>query len=157
MKISLWTIGKAHEPHVKTGIETFTARLGRYYPVEWKVIPPPRQAAAMNEEQLKKAEGVIILGMLQKDDHLIVLDERGRMMDSLQLAALIRQYANESARNLVFLIGGAYGIDAGVMQRAQFKWSLSALTFPHQLVRLILAEQLYRACTIIRNEKYHHQ
>lgn len=157
MKISLWTIGKAHEPHVKTGIETFTARLGRYYPVEWKVIPPPRQAAAMSEEQLKKAEGVIILGMLQKDDHLIVLDERGKMLDSLQLAAMIRQYANESARNLVFLIGGAYGIDAAVMQRAQFKWSLSALTFPHQLVRLILAEQLYRACTIIRNEKYHHQ
>lgn len=157
MKISLWTIGKAHEPHVKTGIETFTARLGRYYPVEWKVIPPPRQAAAMSEEQLKKAEGVMILGMLQKDDHLIVLDERGKMLDSLQLAALIRQYANESARNLVFLIGGAYGIDAAVMQRAQFKWSLSALTFPHQLVRLILAEQLYRACTIIRNEKYHHQ
>lgn len=157
MKISLWTIGKAHEPHVKTGIETFTARLGRYYPVEWKVIPPPRQAAAMSEEQLKKAEGVIILGMLQKDDHLIVLDERGKLLDSLQLAAMIRQYANESARNLVFLIGGAYGIDAAVMQRAQFKWSLSALTFPHQLVRLILAEQLYRACTIIRNEKYHHQ
>jgi 23S rRNA (pseudouridine1915-N3)-methyltransferase len=157
MKISLWTIGKAHEPHVKTGIETFTARLGRYYPVEWKVITPPRQAAAMSEEQLKKAEGVMILGMLQKDDHLIVLDERGKMLDSLQLAALIRQYANESARNLVFLIGGAYGIDAAVMQRAQFKWSLSALTFPHQLVRLILAEQLYRACTIIRNEKYHHQ
>jgi 23S rRNA (pseudouridine1915-N3)-methyltransferase len=111
----------------------------------------------MSEEQLKKAEGVMILGMLQKDDHLIVLDERGKMLDSLQLAAMIRQYANESARNLVFLIGGAYGIDAAVMQRAQFKWSLSALTFPHQLVRLILAEQLYRACTIIRNEKYHHQ
>lgn len=157
MKLSLWTIGKAHEPHVKTGIEEFSGRLGRYYPMEWKIIPPPKQAAAMDEEQLKKAEGVIILDMLAKDDYLVTLDERGKMLDSVQLAHMIQQQANESTKQMVFLIGGAFGIHQSVIQRAQFKWSLSALTFPHQLVRLILAEQLYRACTINRNEKYHHR
>ena len=157
MKISLWTIGKAHEPHVRTGIEEFSGRLGRYYPMEWKIIPPPKQSASMTEAQLKKAEGVMILDMLTKEDHLIALDERGKMLDSLQLAQMIQQCANESIKNLIFLIGGAYGIHPDVLKRAQFKWSLSALTFPHQLVRLILAEQLYRACTINRNEKYHHR
>jgi 23S rRNA (pseudouridine1915-N3)-methyltransferase len=157
MKISLWTIGKAHEPYIREGVEEFTGRLSRYFPAEWKIIAPPKQAASMNEEQLKKAEGVIILSMLEKDDHLVVLDERGKMPDSIGLAAMIQAKANESVKQLVFLIGGAYGIDAAVIQRAQFKWSLSALTFPHQLVRLILAEQLYRACTILRNEKYHHR
>ena len=157
MKISLWTIGKPHEPYVKAGVEDFSQRISRYFPLEWKVIPPPKQSASMSEEQLKKAEGVIILGMLDREDHLVALDERGKMVDSVQLSALIQSRANESVKNLVFLIGGAYGIDAAVMQRAQFKWSLSPLTFPHQLVRLILAEQLYRACTILRNEKYHHR
>ena len=111
----------------------------------------------MSEEQLKKAEAVIILGMLAREDHLVVLDERGKMLDSIQLSEMIQARANESVKNLVFLIGGAFGIDASLMQRANFKWSLSALTFPHQLVRLILSEQLYRACTILRNEKYHHR
>ncbi|MFN5475536.1 MAG: 23S rRNA (pseudouridine(1915)-N(3))-methyltransferase RlmH, partial [Sphingobacteriales bacterium] len=110
MKISLWTIGKAHEPHVRTGIEEFSGRLGRYYPVEWKIIPPPKQSASMTEAQLKKAEGVMILYMLTKEDHLIALDERGKMLDSLQLALMIQQCANESIKNLIFLIGGAYGI-----------------------------------------------
>lgn len=111
----------------------------------------------MSEAQLKKAEAVMILDMLTKEDHLIALDERGKMLDSLQLAQMIQQCANDSVKNLVFLVGGAFGIHQDLLQRAQFKWSLSALTFPHQLVRLILAEQLYRACTINRNEKYHHR
>ena len=157
MKISLWTIGKAHEPYVKPGVEEFSSRLDRYFTTEWKIVSPPKQAASMSEEQLKKAEAVIILGMLAREDHLVVLDERGKMLDSIQLSEMIQARANESVKNLVFLIGGAFGIDASLMQRANFKWSLSALTFPHQLVRLILSEQLYRACTILRNEKYHHR
>ena len=93
---------------------------------------------------------------LQRDDFLVALDERGKEMDSVQLSAFLQLRANESTRRLVFLIGGAFGIDAPVLQRANLIWSLSKLTFPHQLVRLILSEQLYRACTILRNEKYHH-
>ena len=87
---------------------------------------------------------------------LIALDERGKPLNSEGLADFMMKRSNESTKNLIFLIGGAYGIDEAVLKRADFKWSLSQLVFPHQLVRLILAEQVYRACTILRNEKYHH-
>lgn len=99
----------------------------------------------------------MILQKTEKEDYLVALDERGKQLSSDGLARLIQSRANESTKRLVFLIGGAYGIDEEVLDTASFKWSLSHLTFPHQLVRLILAEQLYRACSILRNEKYHHQ
>jgi len=98
----------------------------------------------------------MLLETLSKEDYLVALDERGRQMSSEGLAQFIQTRANDSVRNLIFLIGGAYGLDERVLQRANHTWSLSQLTLPHQLVRLVLAEQLYRACTIQRNEKYHH-
>ncbi len=110
----------------------------------------------LSEMDLKKKEGEVIMNWLQPDDYLVLLDERGRQFTSEGLAQFIQSRANESVKKLVFLIGGAYGVDEAVLKRANFKWSLSQLVFPHQLVRLILAEQLYRACTILRNEKYHH-
>jgi 23S rRNA (pseudouridine1915-N3)-methyltransferase len=94
---------------------------------------------------------------LQKDDFLVALDEHGKQFSSVALADFIEKQTTASTKNLVFLIGGAFGLDEEVLKRANFKWSLSQLTFPHQLVRLILAEQIYRACSIIRNEKYHHK
>jgi len=157
LKISFWTIGKNHESYIREGIEDFTSRLKRYYPVSWNIIAPPKNAGMMSEADLKKAEASLILNSLEKEDYLVVLDEKGKMLSSVQLANLLQQRANESVKNIVFLIGGAYGIDDQVFKRAQFRWSLSDLTFPHQLVRLILAEQVYRACTILRNEKYHHR
>ncbi len=157
MKLSLWTIGKANESYVRAGVEEFTKRLMNYYPAEWKIIPPPKNAGLMKEADLKKKEGEVVLAMLRPDDVLVCLDEKGKQFSSASLASFLGQKANESTKQLVFLIGGAYGIDAPVLQRAQLAWSLSQLTFPHQLVRLILAEQLYRACTILRNEKYHHK
>ncbi|RXK62053.1 23S rRNA (pseudouridine(1915)-N(3))-methyltransferase RlmH [Lacibacter luteus] len=156
MKIKLWSIGKPHEQYVKSGVEDFTKRISNYYPVEWAIIPVPKNAAALGEASLKKKEGEVLLGMLDKDDYLVALDERGKQLSSEGLAEFIMKRTNESTKNLVFLIGGAYGIDEAVMQRANYKWSLSQLVFPHQLVRLILAEQVYRACSINRNEKYHH-
>jgi 23S rRNA (pseudouridine1915-N3)-methyltransferase len=110
----------------------------------------------LSKTELKKAEGEMIITMLQTDDILVLLDEKGKQFTSEQLANFIQQKANASAKNLIFLIGGAYGISEAVLQRANITWSLSSLVFPHQLARLILAEQVYRACTIIRNEKYHH-
>ena len=156
MKIQFWSVGKAHEPYVKNGVEDFTKRISKYYPVDWLILPAPKNAGVLSEQDLKKKEGETILGNLQKDDFLIALDERGKQFTSEGLAQLLQTRANNSTRKLVFLIGGAYGIDEAVMKRADFKWSLSQLVFPHQLVRLILAEQVYRACTIISNEKYHH-
>lgn len=157
MNIHCWSVGKNHEPYIKTGVEDFTQRISRYFKVKWTIIPVPKNAGMMSELDLKKKEGENILDWLGKDDCLVALDERGKQMSSEKLAAFIQARANESTRNLVFLIGGAYGIDEAVLKRANYKWSLSELTFPHQLVRLLLAEQLYRACTILKNEKYHHK
>ena len=156
MKIKLWSVGKNHEPYVKSGVEDFTNRITRYFPVEWVIIPTPKKASVMAAEELKLSEGSSIMEMLRKEDCLVALDEGGKSLSSLSLAGFIQDKANESKRNLIFLIGGAYGLDGAVLKRAELKWSLSSLTFPHQLVRLILVEQLYRACTILRNEKYHH-
>ena len=156
MKLQVWSVGKANEPYVKQGIELFSDRIKHYYPISWKIIAPPKNAATLSTEDLKKEEGKGILSSLQTDDVLIALDERGKPFTSEQLAVFIQQKANASAKNLIFLIGGAYGISKEVETRANLILSLSNFVFPHQLVRLIIAEQLYRACTIIRNEKYHH-
>jgi len=157
MKIQFWSVGKAHEPYVKEGVELFTKRIANYFTAEWVIIPPPKNAASLQPIELKKKEGEQVLALLKKEDCLVLLDERGKQYSSEGLAAFIQARANESTKTLVFLIGGAYGVDEAVQQKARFQWSLSQLVFPHQLVRLILAEQVYRACTIIRNEKYHHQ
>lgn len=156
MKIQFWSVGKNHEAYVKAGVEDFTKRISRYYPVEWTIIPVPKNAGMLSEMDLKKKEGQVILEWLQKDDYLVALEERGKLLSSEDLASFIQQRANDSTRTLVFLIGGAFGIDEAVLKRANLQWSLSKLVFPHQLVRLLLAEQVYRACTINRNEKYHH-
>jgi 23S rRNA (pseudouridine1915-N3)-methyltransferase len=157
MKLQFWSVGKNHEPYVKPGVEDFTKRISNYYKVEWTIIPVPKNAGMMSEMDLKKKEGEMIMEWLQKDDHLILLDERGKQLTSEGLADYILARANESKKNLVFLIGGAFGVDEAIFKRANFIWSLSQLVFPHQLARLILAEQVYRACTISRHEKYHHK
>lgn len=156
MKIQFYSIGRDHEKYVKPGVEDFTKRIARYYPVEWKIIIPPKNAAVLQETEMKQKEAGFLFELLKKDDYLVALDEKGGSMTSPELAAFLQTRANESARQIIFLIGGAYGLHESVIKRANFIWSLSKLTFPHQLVRLILAEQVYRACTIIRNEKYHH-
>jgi 23S rRNA (pseudouridine1915-N3)-methyltransferase len=156
MKIQLWSIGKPHETYVKEAVELFTIRISNYHNVEWKIIAMPKNAGIMEPAMQKIKEGETILSTLQKEDYLILLDETGKMLTSQQLAKFIEQRTVDSTKSLVFLIGGAYGVSEVVQKRANFTWSLSALVFPHQLVRLILAEQIYRACSIIKNEKYHH-
>ena len=157
MKIWFWSIGKAHDRYVKEGVTEFTKRVSKYFPVEWTIIPVPKNAGMLSEMDLKKREGETILQWLKADDYLVALDEHGKQFSSEGLSDILQERATASTKNLVFLIGGAFGIDAAVLKRAPLKWSLSQLTFPHQLVRLILAEQVYRACTILKNEKYHHK
>ena len=157
MKIAFWSVGKAHEGYVREGIEDFTKRVSKYFPVQWHIIPVPKNAAALSEAELKKKEAEVILQLLKDDDYLVALDERGKELTSEGLAQFIQQRANESRKQIVFLIGGAFGLDEQVLKASKYKWSLSQLTFPHHLVRLILAEQVYRACTILQNEKYHHR
>ncbi len=156
MKIALFSVGKSSESYVQQGIEDFTKRLNKYFTAQWNIIAPPKNAASLSETELKLQEGKLILSQIQQDDFFVLLDERGKQFSSPQLANFIQQRANESAKRLVFLIGGAFGVSDEVFKRANHVWSLSGLVFPHMLVRLILSEQLYRACTILRNEKYHH-
>ena len=156
MKIHLWSVGKSNEPYVKEGIEMFTKRVSHYYAVEWKFFSLPKQKASLQKDDVKLEEANVLLQAIDKNDILVALDENGKPWPSEKVADFIQQSANQSARNLIFLIGGAYGLHQKILQRADATWSLSKLVFPHQLVRLILAEQIYRACTILRNEKYHH-
>lgn len=127
MKFQFWTVGKNHEPYVKEGIEQFTKRIGNYHPAEWNIIPSPKNAATLSEMDLKKKEGETICGFLQKDDYLVLLDERGKQFSSEELASFIQQRANDSTKNVVFLIGGAFGVSETVKQRANRTWSLSKL------------------------------
>lgn len=156
MKIILCSIGKPHEAYIRQGADEFTKRINNYFAAEWLLIPPPKNAASLSETELKKTEARLAMQLLQQDDYLILLDERGKQITSPQLAQLIQQKANESCKRMVFLIGGAYGVGESIFKRANYTLSLSQMVFPHMLVRLILAEQVYRACTILRNEKYHH-
>ena len=157
MKIQLWSIGKPHDKELKTAIEDFTKRANNYFSVEWIIIPVPKNAGMMNEMDLKKKEGEMILEQLDPKDYLVALDENGKQFTSESLSIFIQSRANESSRRIIFLIGGAFGLDEAILKTANIKWSLSNLTFPHQLVRLILVEQLYRAFSILKNEKYHHR
>jgi 23S rRNA (pseudouridine1915-N3)-methyltransferase len=154
MKISIWSVGKNHEAYIKDGISEFTKRISHYYPIDWQLITPSK-AAQYNI--IKKEEAQNILKQLAPNDVLILLDETGKMINSPGLANLIQQKANQSTQKLIFLIGGAYGVNDEIKKRANFTWSLSQLVFPHMLVRLLLAEQIYRACSILANEKYHHE
>lgn len=156
MKLQLWSIGKPHDAFLKNSIEDFIKRINNYYKAEWIIIPTAKNAAALSESELKKQEGKIILDKLTKEDFLLLLDETGKQFNSEELANFIEQKIASGNRTLIFLIGGAFGVSNEVKQRANFTWSLSKLVFPHMLVRLILAEQLYRACTILHHEKYHH-
>lgn len=157
MKFQFWSVGKPHEAYVKAGIEDFSKRINNYFKAEWNIIAAPKNAGVMTDAALKKKEAEQIMQLLDKDDYLVLLDERGKQLSSEALAAFVQDRANDSTRKLVFLIGGAFGVDDSIFKRANYTWSLSQLVFPHQLVRLILAEQIYRACSILKNEKYHHK
>ena len=156
MKIECWSVGKQHDSYVKEGIELFTKRTSHYYSIHWKIVPNIKNAAAFSPEQLREKEGEIILDSIKKDQVVFLLDEKGKNISSPMLGTKILKQAELGTNCLIFLIGGAHGVSDAVIRKANFVWSISELVFPHQLVRLILAEQIYRACSINNNEKYHH-
>lgn len=157
MKIEFWSIGKQHDPAIKLAIEDYTKRINKYCPVKWEILPAPKNAGMLSEIDLRRLESKMILEWISKDDILIALDENAKEMDSVGLSEFIIKQGNRGIKKMIFLIGGAFGLEETILKRANHTWSLSKLTFPHQLVRLILAEQVYRAFTIIKNEKYHHR
>ena len=157
MKVALWMVGKTSFPYLKEGIQLYEKRLKHYLSFEHCVLPDIKNAKNLKEAQLKIKEGQLILKKLRKEDTLILLDENGKMLTSVQFATFVEKQLHQSHKRIVFLIGGAYGFSEAVYQRSQRKLSLSKMTFSHQMVRLIFIEQLYRAMTILRNEPYHHR
>lgn len=149
-------IGKTAERYLDEGMAVYEKRLRHYVPFEVTVLPDVKQAKNLNPAQFKEAEGTLILDRLEKRDMLVLLDEAGKTFGSVAFAKWIEGQMNVSAQRMVFLIGGAFGFSKDVYERAQFKISLSEMTFSHQLVRLIFLEQLYRAQTILKGEPYHH-
>lgn len=156
MKITFMMVGKTTTSYLRDAADGYLARAARYMPLETVVIPDVKATKKSTPLVQKEAEGREILARLKSDDRLILLDERGKEFTSRQLAEYIDNAANSGLRNLVFLIGGPYGFSPEVYARANGQVSLSRMTFPHELIRLFFAEQLYRAQTILRNEPYHH-
>ena len=155
MKIKILAIGKKHDPKIANAIDDYIGRLNHYTEISWKIIEA-KISSSMNPDQIKNLESDLLLNQLDQDDIVLLLDETGVQLSSIELADKIQVYMNKGSKNIVIIIGGAYGVSENVFNRSDFIWSLSKLVFPHQLVRLILVEQLYRAHTILADEKYHH-
>ena len=156
MKTELIVVGKTTNKHLVAAINDYLDRIGHYMPFSVTVIPELRNAKSLSLQQQKDKEGESILRLLQPSDTVVLLDERGKEPRSIELAEWL-QRQQQTARRLVFIIGGPYGFSQQVYSRADSMLSLSRLTFSHQMVRLIFVEQLYRACTIIKGEPYHHE
>ncbi len=156
MKILILAIGKTDESFLEVGIEKYLKRINRYTKTEFKTLPDPPNRKSLTPELQKKAEQELILACLDKADDLILLDENGTQFNSRAFAVWLERKTHESVKKLVFVIGGPYGFTDDLKKRASSSISLSTFTFSHQLVRLIFAEQLYRAFTIIKGEPYHH-
>ncbi len=156
MKVELILVGKTVNKHFIACINDYVERIGHYMPFEITTIPELKNTKSLSEQQQKEKEGANIMKLLQPSDTVVLLDERGKEFRSIELAAWLQQ-KQQTVRRLVFIIGGPYGFAQSLYQRADEKISLSRLTFSHQMVRLIFTEQLYRACTIIKGEPYHHE
>lgn len=156
MKTELILVGKTTDKHFQAGIDDYCQRISHYMPFSITVIPELKNTKALSEQQQKDREGELILSKLQTSDHVVLLDEHGKEFRSVEFAKWIEQ-KNASVRRLVFVIGGPYGFSETVYTRANEKISLSKMTFSHQMVRLVFTEQIYRACTIIKGEPYHHE
>ena len=156
MKTELIVVGKTTNKHFIAAINDYLERIGHYMPFSVTVIPELRNAKRLSQQQQKDKEGEAILRLLQPSDTVVLLDERGKEPRSIELADWL-QRQQQTARRLVFIIGGPYGFSQQVYSRADSMLSLSRMTFSHQMVRLMFVEQLYRACTIIKGEPYHHE
>jgi 23S rRNA (pseudouridine1915-N3)-methyltransferase len=157
MNIKLVSIGKTDDKNLQALIDIYTKRLSFYVKFEHDVIPDIRNAKNLSEAQQKEKEGELILSRISATDELVLLDENGNVFSSVAFANELQKKMNSGVKTLVFAIGGPYGFSESVYARSRSKISMSAMTFPHQMVRLFFVEQLYRGFTILRGEPYHHQ
>lgn len=157
MKITLLTVGKTDRDWVRQGLDVYTSRLKHYIPFVITEIPELKNVSALSKDQIKAKEAELILKNLKPADDVILLDERGKEYSSMEFAKVLQDKISYTGKDIVFVIGGAYGFSDDVYRRANSKMSLSRMTFSHQMVRTIFAEQIYRAFTIMRGEPYHHE
>ncbi|MBR4978574.1 MAG: 23S rRNA (pseudouridine(1915)-N(3))-methyltransferase RlmH [Bacteroidales bacterium] len=157
MKITLLTVGKTDRDWVRQGLDIYVSRLKHYIPFILTEIPELKNVSALSKDQIKIKEGELILKNIRPADDVILLDEHGKEYSSVQLAKILQDKISYECKDIVFVIGGAYGFSDAVYARANSKLSLSKMTFSHQMVRTIFAEQLYRAFTIMKGEPYHHE
>lgn len=157
MKITFLSVGKTEEKYLNQGIDIYLKRLKHYIKLELVEIPELKNTKGLSKEQQKAKEAELISKKLTSTDFVVLLDEKGVELSSLQFADLLNKRMIASTQNLVFIIGGPYGFDNSIYQRANDKLSLSKLTFSHQMVRLFFVEQVYRAFTILKGEPYHHE
>ena len=156
MKTELILVSKTTDKHLAAGIDDYVSRICHYLPIAITVIPELKNTKNMTEEQQKVREGELILQKIQPSDTVVLLDEHGKEFRSIEFADWLQKKQN-TARRLVFVIGGPYGFSESIYKRADEQLSLSKMTFSHQMVRLLFVEQIYRACTIIKGEPYHHE
>lgn len=157
MEIKLLTVGKTDVKWVKEGLDLYGARLSHYVPFTVLEIPELKKVGSLSQAQIKEKEGELILKQVGPQDILVLLDEHGHEYRSMEFADRLQKLMARGAKTLFFVIGGAYGFSDAVYNRAHEKISLSRMTFSHQMVRTIFAEQLYRAFTILKGEPYHHE
>lgn len=157
MKVVLLSVGKTDNINFVRVIEDYQKRVNFYVPFEVHFIADIKKKKGLSVNELKEEEGKKLLGCLQPSDHVVLLDNRGRQYDSPEFAAYLEKKMISVPKRLVFIAGGAYGFSPALYERATEKVSLSAMTFTHQMVRVIFTEQLYRAMTILNNEPYHHE
>jgi 23S rRNA (pseudouridine1915-N3)-methyltransferase len=157
MKIKLLVIGKTDDNNLKALIEKYQNRLKHYINFELIIIPDIKNAKNLSENQQKEKEGELILKQLKPIDQLILLDENGKEYNSVLFSEYLQKKMNSGIKQLVFVIGGPYGFSEEIYKKTQGKISLSKMTFSHQMVRLFVVEQVYRAFTILKNEPYHHR
>lgn len=157
MKIKLLFIGKADAEMFQKPIDFYTKKILFYNPFELIAIPYLKNTKSISEAEQKKREGELILKKIENGDFVVLLDENGKEKTSVDLSIFLQQNLNSGIKTLLFVIGGAYGFSDEVYERANQKLSLSQMTFPHVMTRLVFVEQLYRSFTILRNEPYHHQ
>lgn len=156
MKTELILVGKTVNKHFVAGINDYVERIGHYIPFSITVIPELKNTKNLSEQQQKEREGEMILKLVQPSDTVVLMDEHGQEFRSVEFAQWLQKKQN-TARRLLFIIGGPYGFSEAVYARSNEKISLSRMTFSHQMVRLVFTEQVYRACTIIKGEPYHHE
>ncbi|HOO42227.1 MAG TPA: 23S rRNA (pseudouridine(1915)-N(3))-methyltransferase RlmH [Bacteroidales bacterium] len=157
MNMVLLCIGKTQEKYLLEGIRDYEKRLVHYIRFTRLELPDVKNTSSLSCHQIKEKEGRLLLKNIKPGDHLVLFDEKGSTYTSKQMSFQIEQHIQKGTRTLVFALGGPYGFSEQVRDRAQETWSLSSLTFPHQLVRLLCMEQFYRCFTIIKGEAYHHQ